>query len=64
MIHIKGKKTALVRRLITMADQTRDAGGSIPCACCNVPNPYDGIDYATEYVPKDPMIIRGLQPGQ
>lgn len=63
MIHIEGKKSAVARRMITMAEQTKSAGGSIPCACCNTPRPYEGIDYVTEYVPKDKIIIRGMQPG-
>lgn len=63
MIHIKGKKTAIVLRMMTMAEQTKDGRGSIPCACCNIPAPYEGIDYLTAYIPTDPIIISRLQPG-
>lgn len=63
MIHIKGEKTAIARRMMTMADQTRATGGSIPCACCNAVKPYDDIDYIETYVPSDKMIIRGMQAG-
>ena len=63
MIHIEGKKTAIVLRMVTMAEQTKSGGGSIPCACCNMQNPYEGIDYITAYTAKDPIIIRRLEPG-
>lgn len=63
MIHIKGKRSAIARRMVTMAEQTRDVGGSIPCACCSAVKPYDSIDYVEEYIPREKVISRGMQPG-
>ena len=41
MIHVKGKKSAVVLRMITMAEQTKDGDGSIL-----------GIRVAVEFVRK------------